>query len=691
MKIKFAKEIEVMNRLALLNPKIKEPADVADNSYFNTVPCLGFNSGSYDLNLIRKFGLFEDTKAITKTIRKNFKYMSLTYKNVSFQDVMFYVAPGTNLEKFTRAFCGSRQKGYFPYEWLQSVSQLKKTKIPPDSAFYDKLKKEAPKDARPWCKMVWKEQGMKTMGDLLQHYCELDTKPFLEAVIKNRDFFTKFGIDLWKDAVSIPAIAEKVAYYFASKCEDKPWITENPQIFDILNKGIVGGPSIVWHRYHRRGVTKIRGGKKVCMSIRGDDANSLYPWAMAQDMPCGKLWLEDDLSIERQQEVLDQFKEGTQNGFLLCDRHVPDYLRDHFSEYCPIYKNHEVKAGLSEYMKARYPNKKRVSRKLVGSLVGDNLLVYRPQVEWDLKHGIEYSKVHAVIHADFGKPFKEFVEWGADYRRSGDADDNLRVWADCAKLILNSVYGRAAMDKTKQTTIKYCDRSKVNMHVQSFLYKSGEMIGENSFEIEKYKRTVYQNLPIAVACAVYALAKLKMAQFYYDFLDKYIDREDFQLIEGDTDSLYYALSTDTIDDAVRPELKEEFSLIRDQWLVKQDDKGKFDAYDLRTPGLFKKEHGAIAMVALCSKSYCTIGEEGELPKLSAKGTQKKRNRALLVFDNYLKALKKKARKIDMGSNSGFRMADGMMRTYACRKNSLTDYYDKRIVGSDGVSTYCPPF
>ena len=44
-----------------------------------------------------------------------------------------------------------------------------------------------------------------------------------------------------------------------------------------------------------------------------------------------------------------------------------------------------------------------------------------------------------------------------------------------------------------------------------------------------------------------------MLKFYYDFLDKYIDRMDFELIQVDTDSMYMALSSKSIDDIIRPE------------------------------------------------------------------------------------------------------------------------------------------
>ena len=48
--------------------------------------------------------------------------------------------------------------------------------------------------------------------------------------------------------------------------------------------------------------------------------------------------------------------------------------------------------------------------------------------------------------------------------------------------------------------------------------------------------------PMQIGCAVYQLAKLRMLEFYYDCLDKYIDRSDFQYVEMDTGLAYLGLS-----------------------------------------------------------------------------------------------------------------------------------------------------
>jgi len=58
--------------------------------------------------------------------------------------------------------------------------------------------------------------------------------------------------------------------------------------------------------------------------------------------------------------------------------------------------------------------------------------------------------------------------------------------------------------------------------------------------------------------SMYQLAKLRMLEFYYDFLDRYISRRDFELIQMDTDSNYIAISADKLEDIVLPQLRAEF-------------------------------------------------------------------------------------------------------------------------------------
>ncbi len=56
------------------------------------------------------------------------------------------------------------------------------------------------------------------------------------------------------------------------------------------------------------------------------------------------------------------------------------------------------------------------------------------------------------------------------------------------------------------------------------------------FLVFSSKEKIKMGAPIQVGCAVYDLAKLRMLEFYFDFIDKYIDRSDFVYCQMDTDS-----------------------------------------------------------------------------------------------------------------------------------------------------------
>ncbi|GFR78381.1 hypothetical protein ElyMa_005848000 [Elysia marginata] len=66
-----------------------------------------------------------------------------------------------------------------------------------------------------------------------------------------------------------------------------PLIREKDKdLHEELRKQVVGGPSIIFHRYHEKGITKFRGESgKAVQSPVGYDANSLYLWAISQEMP----------------------------------------------------------------------------------------------------------------------------------------------------------------------------------------------------------------------------------------------------------------------------------------------------------------------------------------------------------------------------------------------------------------------
>ena len=81
---------------------------------------------------------------------------------------------------------------------------------------------------------------------------------------------------------------------------------------------------------------------------------------------------------------------------------------------------------------------------------------------------------------------------------------------------------------------------------------------DGAYEIKEFKRTAMIKRPYQSGIVVHQLTKLRMLEFYYDFLDKYFSRQDFDLCYMDTDSIYLAMSDDSLDKIVKPEMKQAY-------------------------------------------------------------------------------------------------------------------------------------
>ena len=79
------------------------------------------------------------------------------------------------------------------------------------------------------------------------------------------------------------------------------------------------------------------------------------------------------------------------------------------------------------------------------------------------------------------------------------------------------------------------DEKVVDMALRSTYFEDLDELGQ-AYELESRKPRIQIRRPFQIGIAVYQLAKLRMLEFYYDFLDRYVDRRDFELIQKDTES-----------------------------------------------------------------------------------------------------------------------------------------------------------
>ena len=795
-------------------------------AYLQELPVFGFNSGSYDTNLIKPYlyKFLKEDEEVKFMVKRNNNYMCIKTKYLKFLDVRNFLAPNFSYSAFLKAYDCQQRKGFFPYEWLDSLDKLESPQLPPYEDFFSSIKNEnaCTREEYDYCQQIWTDQKMKTMRDFLIWYNNLDVEPFVEGLGKMADFYKERHIDAFKDGISVPGLTMKYLFKISPEATFALFDEKNKDLHQTFKDNLVGGPSIVFHRYHAAGKTKIRGGKE-CKKIVGYDANALYLSAIMKPMPTGDYtrrleqngfkkerksnsrvaleWLEweaynrdirirhngnntekrlgpqrlpvdgfcqetnqvfefqgcywhghfchltngrsfnerrkksmEDLykqTLQKRQYIeelgyeyvemwecqfqtlkrsdpavqhyfqtrrspLDKFKSVTpqkilqsvQNdelfGCIECDIHVPEHLKEYFSEMTPIFKNVDIsREDIGPVMRQfaeEHNFMTKPTRSLIGSMFGEKVLLATPLLKWYINHGLEVTRIYQVIEFTPKACFREFGDAVSDARRKGDADPAKAIIADTMKLIGNSSYGKTITNKDMHTNVKVCNDEEASKYVNEPLFRDMDEIGQNLYEVSMAKKTIKQDLPLQIGFFVYQYAKLRMLEFYYDFLDKFLDRSDFQYVEMDTDSAYIALAGESLADLIKPHLRERFQQEKIQWFPR-DDTAEHKRYDKRTPGLFKVEWEGDGIIALCSKTYFCFGNK---EKFSCKGVNKRSNKDIINQELFLRVLQTK--ESASGVNKGFRVKDNSVYTYTQTRTGFTFFYPKRKVQEDRITT-----
>ena len=309
----------------------------------------------------------------------------------------------------------------------------------------------------------------------------------------------------------------------------------------------------------------------------------------------------------------------------------------------PIFKNSLVgREDVGEHMK-RYLEAsgklKQPQRQLIGSFHVTGLLLGTPLLQWYLQKGLIVTKVHLLVEYTPEKTFQPFVEQVTAARCNGDENVDCNILSDLYKLLGNSSYGKTICNKQNFVNTKYVSPLYAHRMALHWSVQQAQDISDNTVELSCLPTSIVYDLPIQIGFMVYQYAKLKMLAFYYDFLLKFIHEKDFEMCEMDTDSFYFALSTEKLDDAVKPELREQYFTERHAWLPSESCDIPYHresyikcrthnypwfpqpccesrlVFDKRTPGLFKVEWEGDELTALnskCLRGCRRVGKETKL-------------------------------------------------------------------------------
>ena len=370
---------------------------------------------------------------------------------------------------------------------------------------------------------------------------------------------------------------------------------------------------------------------------------------------------------------------------------------EYFKEFSPIFCATEVDMKsigphMTEHLKA-FQLSLRPRKLLIGGMKAEKIMLSTPLLQWYLKHGLEITELYEVIEFSGKKCFEPFVDRVTEARRAGDRDSDIKLLSETMKLISNSAFGSCIMNKANFSNIKFVNgECSAKLEVNKPQFRKLVELDDDIFEIEAAKDRIRFDVPIQIGFFVLNYAKLRMLQFYYDFLCKFSSPELFECIQMDTDSLYLGIAGPDLESIILPEKKYQYDSLVYKSCFESPLKAsgeiflprkcceKHILFDKRTPGLMKIESEGKSMFALCSKTYVLKNKKGF--KLSCKGVNKK-----LVQDPHsiMQQVLSNQKPIP-GAVKGFRLKGNNIFTYTQNRIGFNYFYCKRQVLADGIHT-----
>ncbi len=213
---------------------------------------------------------------------------------------------------------------------------------------------------------------------------------------------------------------------------------------------------------------------------------------------------------------------------------------------------------------------------------------------------------------------------------------------------------------------------------------------DDIFEVISKKEKLQFTMCHWIGFQTYQLAKLRMLEMEHDFMHRFWPKDCYELVEMDTDSLYFASSTKSLPGLgkqvarKRNHLFSEYRYIKRRFLTRRTD---FAKHDNRTPGLYKEEWTGTGMIGLGSKVYCGMGTK---LKLTCKVVNKRQNplgeadfTSVLLTKWPIYAVNKRF-KVIRGAKGHRVQAE--VKQYSLTKRGLTWGYYKRKVLPCGIKT-----
>ena len=559
-----------------------------------------------------------------------------------------------------------KQKGFYPYEYMDSEEKFNDTKLPPREAFYSKLSgKGITEKDYEHAGNVWNSFKMKTFKEYHELYNITDVLLLADVFENFRDLCLKiYGLDPVY-YFTAPQLAWDACLKMTSV---KLELLSDEDMLLMIEEGIRGGISIISNRYGEANNKYMRKGfnkNKPSKYLMYLDANNLYGGAMSEKLPThGFKWLSF-VEIEKlfNNQVLQVWEKIP--CILEVDLEYPENLHDLHNDYpfCP--ERVECKNGVKKLI----PNLNDKTKYIIH---------YKNLIQC-LRAGMKLKKIHRGIKFVESKWMKPYI----------DKNTNLRAMAknnfekDYCKLMNNSVFGKTMENLRNRVDVRLVNtKEKLRKLVAKPNFKSRKIFNENLVSVHMSKTSLLMNKPIYLGMCILDLSKIIMYDFHYNYIkSKYADKA--KLLFTDTDSLMYEIETEDFYKDIAGDVKDRFDTSD---YPENHPSGIPTGENKKVLGMMKDEvAGKIIkeFVGLRSKLYSFVMDDGGETK-KCKGIKKQVVESSIRHEHYKTCLttgKELLRKQNI-----LRSYNHEVYTEEVNKVALSASDDKRHILSDGMDT-----
>ena len=559
-----------------------------------------------------------------------------------------------------------KQKGFYPYEFMDTEEKFNDTKLPPREVFYSKLsgKGITEKNYKHACN-VWNTFKMKTFKDYHKLYNETDVLLLADVFENFRNLCLKiYGLD--------------PVYYFTAP--GLAWdaclkmtninleLLSDPNMLLMFEKGIRGGISIISNRYgeaNNKYMGKNFNKNELSKYLMYLDANNLYGSAMFKKLPIHSFkWLSSGEMEKLFNNRVVQIWEKTP-CILEVDLEYPENLHDLHNDYpfCP--ERVECKNGVEKLI----PNLRNKTKYVIH---------YKNLIQC-LKAGLKLKKIHRGIKFIESEWMKPYIEMNTNLRTQ--AKNNFEK--DFFKLMNNSVFGKTMENIRNRVNVKLVNtEERLKKLSAKPNYKSCKIFNENLISVHMKKTSLTMNKPVYLGMCILDLSKTIMYDFHYNYIKpKYGAKA--KLLFTDTDSFMYEIETEDFYKDISKDVKDRFDTSD---YPENHPSGIPTGINKKVLGMFKDEAAGKRIkefVGLRAKLYSFIMEDGKENK-RCKGVKKQVVESSITHEDYKTCLR--TGKEQLRKQNILRSYEHEVFTEEVNKIALSSIDDKRYILGDGIHT-----